>query len=153
MVDVQKENANLTDLITDEVACVDHHTDNGFSDYRFKDVRPEYGACSSIVESYWTEVNLTPPTPVATALVYGIRSDTDGLSRGVSIHDIEAYYRLYPEADMSRITELDANSLKLSVLSNYSKAFDTVEVLWYAPSITSSVRGCAAPNLLDSITD
>ncbi len=128
LVDVQKENANLTDLITDEVACIDHHNDNGFDDYRYKDVRSEYGACSTIIESYWNEVGLTPPTSVATALVYGIRSDTDGLSRGVSIQDIEAYYRLYPEADMSRITELDSNSIKLSVLKNYSKAFDTVEV-------------------------
>ena len=128
LVDVQKENANLTDLITDEVACVDHHTKNGFDDYRFKDIRPEYGACSTIVESYWNEVDLTPPTAVATALIYGIRSDTDGLSRGVSIEDIEAYFRLYADADMSRIAELDANSIKLSVLKNYSKAFDTVEV-------------------------
>jgi len=128
LVDVQKENANLTDLVTEEVACIDHHGDNGFDDYRFKDVRPEYGSCSAIIASYWDDAGLVPPNEVATSLIYGIRSDTDGLSRNVSIHDIEAYYRLYGRADMSRITELDNNSIQLSVLKNYSRAFDTVEV-------------------------
>lgn len=128
LVDVQKENANITHLVSNEVACIDHHNDNGCTSYRFKDVRTEYGACSSIIASYWADANLVPPTEVATALIYGIRSDTDGLSRGVSIHDIEAYYQLYGLADMSKITELDNNSIQLSVLNNYSKAFETVEV-------------------------
>lgn len=128
LVDVQKENANLTDLVTDEVACVDHHADNGFSDYRFKDVRSEYGSCASLIADYWKTADLIPPTEVATALLYGIRSDTDGLSRGVHIKDIEAYYQLYAHADMSRITELDNNTINISVLKNYSRAFETVEV-------------------------
>jgi nanoRNase/pAp phosphatase (c-di-AMP/oligoRNAs hydrolase) len=128
LVDVQKENANLTDLVTDEVACIDHHNDNGFSDYRFKDVRPEYGSCSTLIAEYWDDAGLTPPTNVATALLYGIRSDTDGLSRGVHLRDIESYFQLYGHADMSKITELDNNSIHISVLKNYSKAFETVEV-------------------------
>ena len=128
LVDVQKENANLTDLVTEEVACIDHHDDNGFSDYKFKDVRPEYGACSTIIASYWNDAGLIPEREVATALLYGIRSDTSGLSRGVSIHDIEAYYNLYPLADMSKITELDNNSIDISVLTNFARAFETVEV-------------------------
>jgi nanoRNase/pAp phosphatase (c-di-AMP/oligoRNAs hydrolase) len=128
LVDVQKENANLTDLVTDEVACIDHHADNGFQTYRYKDVRSDYGSCSTIISEYWKEAGLTPPTNVATALIYGIRNDTDGLSRGIHLEDIEAYYRLYAHADMSRISELDNNSVQLSVLKDYSKAFDTVEV-------------------------
>ncbi len=128
LVDVQKENSNLTDLVTEEVACIDHHNDNGFDDYRFKDVRAEYGSCSSLIAEYWNDADLVPPTNVATALLYGIRSDTDGLSRGVHIRDIESYFQLYGQADMSRITELDNNSIHISVLKNYSKAFQTVEV-------------------------
>jgi nanoRNase/pAp phosphatase (c-di-AMP/oligoRNAs hydrolase) len=128
LVDVQKENANLTDLVTDEVACIDQHNDNGFEEYRFKDVRPEYGSCSAIIAEYWRDAGILPPTNVATALLYGIRSDTDGLSRGVHLRDIESYFDLYGHADMSKITELDNNSIQLSVLKNYSRAFDTVEV-------------------------
>lgn len=128
LVDVQKENANLTDLVTDEVACIDHHADNGFEDYRFKDVRSEYGSCAALIAEYWNDAGLTPPADVATALLYGIRSDTDGLSRGVHLRDIEAYYQLYGYADMSKITELDNNTIQISVLKKYSKAFETVEI-------------------------
>ena len=69
------------------------------------DVRPEYGSCSALIAEYWNDAGLIPPTNVATALLYGIRSDTDGLSRGVHLHDIESYFQLYGHADMSKITE------------------------------------------------
>jgi nanoRNase/pAp phosphatase (c-di-AMP/oligoRNAs hydrolase) len=49
LIDGQKGNANLTDLPTDDVAVIDHHEFKGDKGYRFMDIRPEVGACSSIV--------------------------------------------------------------------------------------------------------
>ena len=51
LVDVQKNNSNYTDLVTDEVACIDHHAYNGPQGYRYEDVRPEIGSCSAIIDS------------------------------------------------------------------------------------------------------
>lgn len=49
LVDGQKGNSNMTDLVTDEVAVIDHHEWCGENGYRLVDVRPEVGACSTII--------------------------------------------------------------------------------------------------------
>mgnify|MGYP006273923107 CR=1 FL=1 len=128
LVDVQKDNSNVTDLATDEVACIDHHRYSGPKGYRFEDVRPEVGACSSIIADYYIEAGITIPDEVATALLYGIMMDTDGLTRGMSMLDIDMFYRLYRLVDISFINELKANQISTDDLKLYAEAFETVEV-------------------------
>ena len=128
LVDVQKGNSNVTDLATDEVAVVDHHEYMGDKGYRFEDVRPEIGACSSIIADYYFENEITPPRNVATALLYGIFMDTDNLTRGVNQLDIDMLYRLYSHADIALINDLKGNQISRKDLVDYAKAFNTVEV-------------------------
>jgi nanoRNase/pAp phosphatase (c-di-AMP/oligoRNAs hydrolase) len=128
LVDVQKENANLTDLVTDEVACIDHHQYNGPQGYRFEDVRPDVGSCSAIIAEYYQEADVEPSANVATALLYGILMDTDNLTRGVSSLDIGMFYWLYRHVDITRINDLKANQISMADLRDYAHAFETVEV-------------------------
>ena len=128
LVDVQKSNANYTDLVTDEVACIDHHQYNGPQGYRFEDVRPEAGSCSAIIAQYFQEADVTPERNVAAALLYGIFMDTNDLTRGTSPLDIDLFYWLYSRADISLITQLKASELSLDDLQDYARAFQSVEV-------------------------
>jgi len=72
----------------------------------FADVRPEYGASCSMLLEYLRAADLEPSAQLATALFYGIQSETQDLGREASTADIEASAYLYllsdPEA-MSRI--------------------------------------------------
>jgi nanoRNase/pAp phosphatase (c-di-AMP/oligoRNAs hydrolase) len=128
LVDGQKGGGNLTDLPTDEVACIDHHEYRPGQGYRFEDIRPAVGACSSIVAEYFFENRVEPPRKIATALVFGIMKDTDGLTRGVSELDVEMFYRLYRFADPELIKALNGAQLKKSDLDSYAEAFRSVEV-------------------------
>ncbi len=128
LVDAQKTNSNITDLITDEVAVIDHHEYAGNHGYRFKDVRPDTGACSSIIASYYLENGVEVPGHVATALVYGIFMDTDNLTRGISEFDVEMFYRLYALTNISLINQLKGNQISLKNLKEYAQAFQDVEV-------------------------
>lgn len=128
LVDVQKSNANYTDLVTDEVACIDHHQYNGPQGYRFEDVRPEVGSCSAIVAEYFKEASVTPNAKVAAALVYGIFMDTRDLTRGTSSLDIDMFYWLFGRADISLISQLKSNELSLGDLKDYARAFESVEI-------------------------
>jgi len=128
LVDVQKGNSNVTDLVTDEVAVIDHHEYMGNNGYSFEDVRSEVGACSTIIAQYYLENNIEIPRMVATALLYGIFMDTDNLTRGVSELDINMFYHLYTLSDISLITELKGNQISSEDLQDYAKAFKTVEV-------------------------
>jgi len=128
LVDAQKGNSNITDLETDEVAVIDHHEDSGKHGYRFKDVRPEVGACSSIIATYYFENNVEIPVSIATALLYGIFMDTDNLTRGVSVLDVEMFYRLYGLTNITLINQLKGNQITLEDLKEYARAFQNVEV-------------------------
>ncbi len=128
LVDVQKGNSNVIDLVTDEVAVIDHHEYMGNNGYKLEDVRPEVGACSTIISQYFIENKIDIPRAVATALLYGIFMDTDNLTRGVSELDINMFYQLYNISDISLITELKGNQISRNDLQDYAKAFKTVEV-------------------------
>ncbi len=154
LVDVQKFNSNVTDLVTDEVACIDHHELNGKDGgCGFTDIRPEAGACSSIITEYFIENGIEIPRNVATALLYGIFMDTDDLSRGVSELDINMFYHLYRLSDISRITQLKGNQISQNDLADYARAFQTVEVydeigFLYLDNCNDSLLGAAGDIVL-----
>ncbi len=110
IVDGCKGNHNVTDLIGDEVAVIDHHYVAVPEDVEFCDIRPEYGACVSIIASYFFELNIEIPRDIATVFLIGINVDTAQLTRGFSKDDQKVYFHCYPLAN-----DIFANS----VLRNY----------------------------------
>ena len=54
---------------------------------RFVDVRSDVGATSTILTEYLQAAGIEPSPPLATALFYGIKTDTMGLGRGASPAD------------------------------------------------------------------
>ena len=94
LVDAQKGNSNIIDMTGDEIICIDHHPYNDKCQYRFQDIRPEVGACATMIAQYFMENDIAMDKKIATALTYGIRIDTHNLSRGVSKLDIEMLYRM-----------------------------------------------------------
>jgi nanoRNase/pAp phosphatase (c-di-AMP/oligoRNAs hydrolase) len=128
LVDVQKGNANITDLATEEVAVIDHHEYTGGMGCRFEDVRPGVGSCSAIMAEYFFENDIPVPRNVATALLYGIFMDTNDLTRGASPLDIDMFYQLYSLSDISLIVELRGNEISVRDLDLYAEAFKTVEI-------------------------
>ncbi len=72
----------------------------------FSDVRPAYGASCSILVEYLRAAGLEPERPLATALFYGIQSETMDLGREVSGPDVEASLYLYPRSDPAAISRI-----------------------------------------------
>ena len=56
IVDAQKGNANIVDTHSDKTICIDHHPVYNTNKYVFEDIRPEVGACASIIASYYIEI-------------------------------------------------------------------------------------------------
>jgi nanoRNase/pAp phosphatase (c-di-AMP/oligoRNAs hydrolase) len=72
----------------------------------FEDVRPEYGASCSLLVEYLRAAGLEPGSQLATALFYGIQSETMDLGRETSPADIEASMYLYPRSDPEAISRI-----------------------------------------------
>jgi nanoRNase/pAp phosphatase (c-di-AMP/oligoRNAs hydrolase) len=128
VVDAQNGNANIVHLDCVTIAVIDHHPIRVDTTYLFKDIRPDVGACSSIIAGYFFESGNEPTSLAATALYYGILVDTDNMTRGVSDLDAEMFYRLRKYVDLDTIQKLRSSQITLHDLAMYARAFDTVEV-------------------------
>ena len=74
---------------------IDHHvSDQGYK-AAFKDIRPQYGATSTIMAEYLEEAKIKPSPKLATALCYGIKTDTNNFQRDVIRKDASAFGRLF----------------------------------------------------------
>lgn len=128
IVDAQKYNKNCTDLPGIEVACIDHHpVVIECDEYLFKDIR-HVGACSSIIAEYFYESEYIPSSEVATALLYGIKMDTNDFGRGVEELDVEMYYRLFPYSDQVLLGKLQLNTLEIRDLKAYGAAIENISL-------------------------
>lgn len=128
LVDSQKGNANIIDMAGNEIICIDHHPIYGNEQYLFSDIRPEMGACASIIASYYYENDIAMPDKVVTALLYGIKVDTADMKRGVKQLDLDMFYKLYPLADQKILSMLDSSVLNFEDLRAYNKAITSVDV-------------------------
>lgn len=154
LVDSQKGNSNIVDAPGNEIICIDHHPsfeNCNTNDYRYADIRPEYGACATIIAQYYLENDIQMDERVATALIFGIKSDTMGLSRGVSQADVDVYQQLYGMCDMELISSLEHCSLKFEDLKAYANAINSIKIY---DNISFANTGYNCPEaLIASISD
>ncbi|HSH46083.1 MAG TPA: DHH family phosphoesterase, partial [Longimicrobiales bacterium] len=104
-------------------AVVDHHPARSGYSADFLDIRPEYGAAATIVTEYLRVADQERITPrLATALLYGIRTDTDVLRRGTVPADIAAYAFLQGVADQEMLRTIGRPAFSESALRAVGKA-------------------------------
>lgn len=110
------------------VAVIDHHPPQ--SDYRadFHDVRPEYGAASTMLAEYLRAAGREVGQRLATALLYGIRTDTALLTRGCTRADVEAYAYLQERADLALLSKIDRPAYPRDALAQLGHAIANTEI-------------------------
>jgi nanoRNase/pAp phosphatase (c-di-AMP/oligoRNAs hydrolase) len=74
---------------------IDHHPERSGYDAVFRDIRTAYGATASILTEYIRADGFDLSSKLATALVYGIKSDTQLLGRETAREDISAFAYLH----------------------------------------------------------
>src|SRR5262249_30298581 len=80
MVDVQP--SFLEERFVEVDLVIDHHPVEEPVRARIRDIRPSYGATSTILVDYLRAADVKITQRLATALLYGIKADTLGLERG-----------------------------------------------------------------------
>ncbi|HEX6133383.1 MAG TPA: DHH family phosphoesterase [Longimicrobiales bacterium] len=93
------------------VAVIDHHPAEPDYVAEFADIRPDYGATATMLTEYLrAAAEKQIGQGLATALLYGIRTDTDSLQRGVSPADVAAYAYLQSRADVQLVRRFEKPS-------------------------------------------
>ncbi len=72
-------------------AVIDHHPERAGYEATHRDLRTSYGATSTILTEYLQAAGLELRPKLATALLYGIKSDTQLLGRDTGPADIQAF--------------------------------------------------------------
>ncbi|MDP3176273.1 MAG: DHH family phosphoesterase [Spirochaetaceae bacterium] len=128
VVDGSPSNGNVS-LVDGQLAGVlDHHFSASAPTAPFIDIRPELASCSTLIFGYWAAAGEDPPRGVATALLAGIQSDTDFLSRRASIEDYQAYTALFELGDWDRASRIVRTALDLRELGLIARALENATV-------------------------
>lgn len=107
---------------------IDHHPNYQTGFAPFEDIRVDYGATATIMTEYLVVAEERISERLATALLYGIRSDTLALSRRATEADIQAFMHLYPLANYNLLRQIDRPELPLSFARMLSRAMSRLEV-------------------------
>lgn len=107
---------------------IDHHPEQEeyYADYRH--VVPEEGSTSTIITQYYKAMGEEPSERVATALLYGVKSDTFFLKREVNRNDIESFVYLYPRANINILKKMELPDLPLSSVKEMGEALKEGEL-------------------------
>lgn len=105
-------------------AVMDHHPYPVEYDAAFKDVDVSYGATSTMLYEYLAAAGTPITQRLATALLYGIISDTMTLARDTSRRDFEAFTALWPIGNTHLLSSMSRPRLDPKELSYFVRAIN-----------------------------
>jgi nanoRNase/pAp phosphatase (c-di-AMP/oligoRNAs hydrolase) len=131
---------------------IDHHDTGGLlTGVLFYDIRASVGATSTIISNYLIEKNVSVSPKLATALLYGIESETTGYPRETTPLDDTALIWLFPRADKDLLAQIRNPKLPQSHFATFQMAlanaflYDKLVVTWC---------GCVTqPDIIAEIAD
>ncbi len=109
-------------------AIIDHHP-LSCDCAKFNDIRPEYGACSTMMTEYIKAADIKPSETLATALILGIKTDTAAFLRNTALEDVRAFQFLYKFANSSMISRIENAEFKEKDLDFIAKAIKRKKII------------------------
>ncbi len=108
----------------------------------FVDIQPEIGATATMMTKYIRQLNIKPDISLATALLYGIRTDTKEFTRNTTLDDFEAAGYLSPLVDTTVMSQLEFPPMRLETLDIIGRAIRN-----------KRIRGSYLVSFVDFISD
>ena len=93
------------------------------------DIKEDYGANSTIMTEYLRAAKIKPSPRLATALFYGIKTDTDNFVRPSTQNDINAFRYLYPFANINLIKKIESSEMTRQTLAGFRTAMENMTFL------------------------
>ena len=153
LVDSQPRTGNnsLPDTIFPHVVIDHHPLRNITRKCPFYDVRNEYGSTSTILTEYLRELELHVDKKIATALFYGLKTDTNGLLRSSGRADLDAFTYLFPKIAPKILSAIEKPEVPRSY---YVKFADAIEKsVQYKDVIVSNMGKLNNPDIAAEMAD
>lgn len=152
MVDMQPKTGNSSfPKNRKPLIVIDHHPLRKTTKADFVDVRTAYGATATILTEYLLESGLEIPSKIATALSYGISSETQDLGRETSEGDLQAYLALFPLSNKKVLANIEHPRLSRDTYMTLNRAMH--HSFLYKNAITTCLGEISNPDYVAFIAD
>ncbi|MFC1762628.1 bifunctional oligoribonuclease/PAP phosphatase NrnA [Planctomycetota bacterium] len=131
---------------------IDHHPCRQLTrEVPYSDVRREYGSTCTILVEYLVHANVSLETSLVTAMLYGIRSDTQDLGREAMQADIEAFEYLYPMANKRMLSAIQRGSVPRAYFQMLSEALRCARI--YDKALVTCLGAADNPDMVAEVAD
>jgi len=130
---------------------IDHHPLRRTTRAPLVDIRPEYGAAATVLFEYLQAGGCKISTPLATALFYGIHSETEALGREATEADTRAYLALFPMTNKKHLARIERPSLPRSYFNVLGRSL--VGASTYRNVVMARLGPVDVPELVAEVAD
>jgi nanoRNase/pAp phosphatase (c-di-AMP/oligoRNAs hydrolase) len=151
LVDSQPH-AGLLGLPIQPDVIIDHHPihpDSRKADYH--DIQTSLGSTATIITQYYISQGMEMEPRLATALLYGIKSDTRDLGREAGKYDLEAYLYLFPRANLKMLAYIENAEVPAEYFRTYEKAIENA--VMFDGAVVSFLDEIDNPDMVAEMTD
>ncbi len=127
LVDSQPSHHDLLGVYRYDV-IIDHHPRVPETRAHLVDIRPEYGATSTIMTEYLREARIKPSLKLATALYYGIKTDTANFERPAIEADVRAFHYLFGFTRRPLVRRLEFAEFNIPMLGYFQQALNRFRI-------------------------
>ena len=96
---------------------------------KFADIQLEIGATSTLLTSYLLAAEIEIPPAIATALFFGIKTDTMGLSRNANPMDVQAYFHLQSLIDVNALVKIEQAQVPMEYFQSIDSAIHACKLV------------------------
>lgn len=153
LVDTQPMTGNnsLPESVMPDIVIDHHPLREETKKVRFFDVREASGSCASIITSYLREAGITIQPRLATALYYGIKSDTNDLGRDADALDAESYLFLFPKVQRDVLNRIVHPKVSADYFRILNLAFRKARI--HGSSLVTSIGRTRNPDMVAEVAD
>lgn len=132
---------------------IDHHNPIrvGLDKVPHADVQPDVGASVTLLYPYLAEAGVNPDPILATAMFYGLKTDTRGLSRGASDLDKSVYIELLSHIDYKKLTQVEQAGLPQAYFDAFNRGLQAAII--YGQSVFTNLGNMHRPDLAAEMAD
>ena len=151
LVDSQPNHLPCFEKIDFDV-IIDHHPQGGdWQQVRHVDIRPDYGAASTMLVEYLRAAGMKPSVLLATALFYGIKVDTTNFEKQSRLADGISFRYLFSIANRNLVRKIELTDLRRSELRYFNIAL--AELKYSKRRYYSHIGKVRSPDVLVIIAD
>jgi len=130
LVDTQPRtgNNNLPPHIKASIVIDHHGVRQSIQEAEFVDIRIHYGSSATILTEYLLRAGLPISQTMATALFYGIRTDTRDLGRHATAVDYNAAIALYPKVQLKILSQIEYPDLARDYFIDFDRGLHEAKI-------------------------